>query len=111
MMALPLSLTLLRLVLGPVAIMVVAKGWPQQLFVPILIGGILSDYFDGVLARRFKVAFPWVRRLDSLTDVVFYLCILLSAWLVSRSTIVAGLVPVIVMLVGELVCHAAGLAK
>ncbi|MDB6057135.1 MAG: CDP-alcohol phosphatidyltransferase family protein, partial [Verrucomicrobiales bacterium] len=107
----PLSLTLLRLVLGPVAILIAVENWPHHLFVPILMAGILSDYFDGVLARRFNVAFPWVRRLDSVTDVVFYLCILVSAWLVSRSTIVGGLVPVMVMVVGELVCHGVGLVK
>jgi CDP-diacylglycerol--glycerol-3-phosphate 3-phosphatidyltransferase len=41
-----------------------------------LIPAILSDLFDGIIARRRKVAFPWMRRLDSQTDLVFWLCAL-----------------------------------
>jgi phosphatidylglycerophosphate synthase len=111
MLALPLTLTLLRLVLGPLAILVALKPYSHQLFIPILIAGILSDYFDGVLARKFNVAFAWVRRFDSVTDAVFYLSILVSAWIICRSTIVAGIVPVMVILVGELVCYGVSLVK
>lgn len=111
MIALPLMLTLLRLVLGPVAVFVAVNSYSPQLFVPILIGGLLSDYFDGVLARRFNVAFPWVRRFDSITDVVFYLCVLTAAWIVCRVTIVAATIPVTAMVFGELVCCAVSLMK
>jgi CDP-diacylglycerol---glycerol-3-phosphate 3-phosphatidyltransferase len=105
MAAFSLALTFLRLVLGPVAIVVACKAYDRQLFVPILIAGMLSDYFDGVLARRFNVAFPWLRRFDSMTDAVFYLCILISAWIVARSTILAAIVPLAVLVSGEVACY------
>jgi CDP-diacylglycerol--glycerol-3-phosphate 3-phosphatidyltransferase len=111
MVALPLALTFLRLVLGPVAIVVASRSYDRQLFVPILIGAILSDYFDGVLARRLNVAFPWVRRLDSITDAIFYLCILVSAWIVAHATILAGIIPVVVLVLGELTCDGLSLVK
>lgn len=75
--ALPLGLTLFRLVLGPV---LCAVAW----FVPdsgpwiagSLLPAILSDLFDGIAARRRGVDYPWMRRLDSQTDLVFWLCVL-----------------------------------
>jgi CDP-diacylglycerol--glycerol-3-phosphate 3-phosphatidyltransferase len=41
-----------------------------------LIPAILSDLFDGIIARKRNVAYPWLRRLDSQTDLVFWLCVL-----------------------------------
>lgn len=109
--AFPLSLTLLRLILGPVAILVAALPLNTNLFVPILITAFLSDYYDGVLARRLDVAYPWVRRLDSITDVLFYLCVLIAAWLMVKPTLIAAVVPIAVCLVGELICNAVSLIK
>ena len=52
-----------------------------------------------------------MRRLDSITDAVFYLCILVSAWIVSRSTILTGIVPVMVIVLGELICYGVSLVR
>jgi CDP-diacylglycerol--glycerol-3-phosphate 3-phosphatidyltransferase len=46
-----------------------APGW---VFVLILIAAVLSDIFDGVIARRTGVASARLRRLDSQTDLVFW---------------------------------------
>lgn len=72
----PLSLTLLRLLLGPgivVLAFVHAPGW--VLGVAVIVG-ILSDIFDGILARRLGVATAALRRLDSTVDVVFFVGVL-----------------------------------
>jgi CDP-diacylglycerol--glycerol-3-phosphate 3-phosphatidyltransferase len=75
--ALPLGLTLFRLVLGPVMLL---TAWLNPGCGPwlaaCLIPAILSDLFDGIIARKRNVAFPWLRRLDSQTDLVFWLCVL-----------------------------------
>jgi len=75
--ALPLGLTLFRLALAPV---MVAVAWFEPDSGPglaaCLIPAILSDLFDGILARRRNVATPALRRLDSQTDLVFWLCVL-----------------------------------
>jgi phosphatidylglycerophosphate synthase len=75
--ALPLGLTLFRLALGPVMVLV---AWVEPDAGPWLAAGlvpaILSDLFDGIVARRRGVATPALRRLDSQTDLVFWLCVL-----------------------------------
>jgi CDP-diacylglycerol--glycerol-3-phosphate 3-phosphatidyltransferase len=75
----PLALTGLRFLLAP-AVLWLAYRWPSgPAFVGCLTAGLLSDVFDGILARRLGVATAGLRRLDSAADVVFYLAVLWSA--------------------------------
>jgi phosphatidylglycerophosphate synthase len=73
---LPFALTTLRLLLGPVALACALTNVPRWVYLPILVAGTLSDIYDGILARRFGVATPALRRYDSVTDVIYYLFIL-----------------------------------
>lgn len=78
--ALILGLTGLRLVLGPVLVGMAyagVAGWPA---VCVALAAFGSDYFDGVLARRFGVDRAAVRRFDSATDTVFFLCAAWAVW-------------------------------
>lgn len=43
--------------------------------------GTVSDILDGVLARKFGVSTPALRRYDSITDVIYYLFLLVAVWL------------------------------
>jgi CDP-diacylglycerol--glycerol-3-phosphate 3-phosphatidyltransferase len=79
MRRLPLALTLLRLVLAPLVLLLSGRPHPV-LFGLILTAAVLSDIFDGVLARRLGVASPFLRRLDSAVDIVFYLAIGAALW-------------------------------
>ena len=79
MRQLPLTLTILRLVLAPLVL--VLSGRPHPLaFGLILTAAVLSDIFDGVLARRMGVATAFLRRLDSAVDIVFYLAVGMALW-------------------------------
>jgi CDP-diacylglycerol--glycerol-3-phosphate 3-phosphatidyltransferase len=78
--AIPLFLTVLRMVLGP-AIAVIAIYRPSSLaFAACLIAAFLSDVFDGIIARHLGVATPNLRRLDSVADTMFYLGAAFAAW-------------------------------
>lgn len=79
MKRLPLALTLLRLALAPLLILLSGRPHPI-LFGLILAAAFLSDIFDGVLARRLGVATPFLRRLDSAVDIVFYLGVGRTLW-------------------------------
>src|ERR1700744_6299800 len=84
---LPLALTTLRLLLGPVALLLAIITGPRWLYFPILVIATLSDIFDGILARRLSVATPALRRYDSISDLIFYLFILAVAWKLNQPTI------------------------
>jgi phosphatidylglycerophosphate synthase len=76
-----LALTSLRLVLGPVLLLLAWDGTGGAPAVAVVLAAFGSDYFDGVLARRFGVDSAAVRRFDSATDTVFFLCAAWAAWL------------------------------
>jgi hypothetical protein len=77
---LPFALTTLRLLLSPTALACALTDVPRWIYLPILATATLSDIYDGILARRFGVATPALRRYDSITDVIYYLFILVVAW-------------------------------
>ena len=43
--------------------------------------GLLSDIFDGIIARRLCIATQKLRRLDSLVDQVFFTCVTLALFI------------------------------
>jgi CDP-diacylglycerol--glycerol-3-phosphate 3-phosphatidyltransferase len=78
--ALPLGLTALRAVLGPVVLYLAWYRPEAALFAICLVSALLSDIFDGMIARRLGVATAGLRRLDSVADSIFYVAATLAAW-------------------------------
>ena len=101
---LPFALTTLRLLLGPIALACVLAGVSRFVYLPILIIATLSDIFDGILARKFGVATPALRRYDSITDIIYYLFILAVAWLLCKPVIAGNLWLIALMLLSEAGC-------
>jgi len=102
----PLALTALRAVLGPVV--AILAFWRPDLyaFAVCLILAFLSDYFDGVIARHLGVSTPNLRRLDSLADSVFYISALLAAWHLHADLLRQYATPMAVLLALELLRYA-----
>ena len=108
---LPLTLTVVRALLGPVVIYL-AFLWPNRLaFGACLIAAFLSDVFDGILARRLNVATPNLRRLDSIADTIFYLSAIFAAWRLHPSAITERLAPLLVLFGLELIRYVFDFAK
>jgi CDP-diacylglycerol--glycerol-3-phosphate 3-phosphatidyltransferase len=101
---LPFALTTLRLLLGPIALACAIAGVTRFIYLPILITGTLSDIFDGILARKFGVATPALRRYDSITDIIYYLFILAVAWMLCKPVISGNLWLIALMLLSEAGC-------
>jgi len=68
----PWALVWFRLSLAPIFPVGCILGANGGLYVGLLLAGIVSDIFDGVLARRWKCSAPALRRADSNVDTVFY---------------------------------------
>lgn len=81
---LPLALTVLRLCLAPGVILLAILHLRGAWMVACIVTALLSDYFDGVLARHLGVVTEALRRFDSVTDTVFYLGVLCAVWLLER---------------------------
>jgi CDP-diacylglycerol--glycerol-3-phosphate 3-phosphatidyltransferase len=80
-------------------------------FAACLVVGLLSDVFDGILARRLNVATPALRRLDSIADSVFYVAALSAAWHLHPSELREYLVALVILVVMEVARYAFDLWK
>ncbi|WP_235595979.1 CDP-alcohol phosphatidyltransferase family protein [Mastigocoleus testarum] len=56
---------------------------------------VLSDIFDGIIARRLKVSTDQLRQADSWADISLYLCVAISTWLVYPQVIIDFRVPLL----------------
>lgn len=70
-----------RAALGPLVILGEACQWSGAALASFILTALLSDIFDGVLARRWLCDTPAVRLFDSMADTVFYLCTAAALWL------------------------------
>ena len=89
-----LSLTLARAALAPVFIACAlgrARGW---VLAGLLLAGFVSDVLDGVVARRYGAITPFLRRLDSTVDTIFYLAVAYSAWTLYPQILRALILPI-----------------
>jgi CDP-diacylglycerol--glycerol-3-phosphate 3-phosphatidyltransferase len=73
--------------------------------------GFLTDLFDGILARRLGVATPGLRRLDSQTDLVFWLCMAGCVFVARWDIGVANLGYVAAILALEVTTYVVSIAK
>lgn len=72
--AIPWVLVLSRALMAPVLVIVaLSHGNARIVFGVILVAGVLSDIFDGILARRWNCATSRLRVADSAVDTVFYI--------------------------------------
>jgi CDP-diacylglycerol--glycerol-3-phosphate 3-phosphatidyltransferase len=62
---------------------------PGIVFTFILVIAVLSDIFDGVIARRVGVADERLRRMDSQTDILFWVSAFIAAWLIHPGIVMA----------------------
>lgn len=70
-----------RAALGPVLIAGQACRWNGLSLAALVVVALVSDIYDGVLARRWHCDTPAVRLFDSMADTVFYLSTAVALWM------------------------------
>ena len=88
-----------RATLGPVMVVGERAGWSGLTLAAIVVTALLSDIFDGVLARRWKCDSAAVRLFDSMVDIVFYLGCAIALWM-RHPGVLRGLAVPIAVVVG-----------
>ena len=104
----PMMLISLRFLLAPV-ILATAFFFHEKgtaAIVVMMYVGLLSDIFDGIIARYYKVATAKLRRLDSQVDMIFWMAIGISAWMLFPAVIKNNSVPTIFIFIMEAMCYA-----
>jgi CDP-diacylglycerol--glycerol-3-phosphate 3-phosphatidyltransferase len=73
---LPWAMVLFRLALGPGIVWIGQSHSERWMLVGCIVAALVSDIYDGILARRWHCDTPRLRRWDTLADTVFYLGVL-----------------------------------
>lgn len=102
----PILLTGLRALLAPVVVLLSLFAPLPQAFAVCLVAAFVSDIFDGVLARRLKIATANLRRLDSVADTLFYAACVFAAWHLYPATITQHAVSLVVLAALEVMRYA-----
>jgi CDP-diacylglycerol--glycerol-3-phosphate 3-phosphatidyltransferase len=106
-----MGLTVLRLLLAPVLVWLVYAGAPGLVFAGVVLVAFVSDYFDGVIARRLGVASAELRHFDSRADLVFYATAAWAVWRLHPDVVRSVAVPGLIVIGLDVVRHVFDFAK
>ncbi len=106
-----MGLTVLRLLLAPVLVWLVYAGASGITFAAVIFTAFVSDYFDGVIARRVGVASEELRHFDSRADLVFYATAAWSVWRLHPELVRSIAIPGLIVIGLDVVRHVFDFAK
>ena len=83
----PIGLIYSRLILGFVVLFLSIYKFDlsRYFIVSIMIWAIVSDIFDGIIARKLNVSSQKLRRLDSSIDQIFWICALIGTFILCKN--------------------------
>lgn len=112
-MNIPQKLILFRLLLVPIlpsiAYFIGEKSTPIILILMYL--GLISDVLDGIIARNQGISSEKLRRLDSQTDMLFWLSLGISTWILHPNLINQNAIAIWSILIMEIACYAISIIK
>ncbi len=109
----PQLLILLRLILAPIMVVI---AWKFQEIAPMLLTvlmyiGLLSDIFDGIIARKQNLSTEKLRRLDSQTDLIFWIGVGVCCWLLRPEIVLRHKYEIGIVIVLEMLCYLTSIVK
>jgi len=112
-MNIPILLILFRLVLAPIILaLAYFIGESSNITIVILMYlGLVSDILDGIIARKQHISSEKLRRMDSQTDMIFWLSIGFATWILYPKLISDNAIVICTILGLELTCYVISLIK
>nr|WP_199158090.1 CDP-alcohol phosphatidyltransferase family protein [Pedobacter sp. ASV2] len=112
-MNLPQILILSRFLSAPI---IIASAYfmgesSKILIVVLMYIGLLTDIFDGIIARKQNISTEKLRRLDSQTDLIFWLSIAVATWILRADILKDNLTGIWIILMMEALCYVISLIK
>jgi len=112
-MNIPVSLILFRLLLAPIILtLAYFIGESSKTAIVILMYlGLVSDILDGIIARKQKISSEKLRRMDSQTDMIFWLSIGFATWMLYPKLIADNAIVIWILIGMEISCYAVSIIK
>lgn len=107
MKTIPYLLIAARFILAPVILLLAYfKGSEAGfLILAFMYFGLFTDIFDGIIARKVGVSSEKLRRLDSQTDLIFWLSLGFAAYLLNPGLIKSEWKGVVLIFIMEALCY------
>ena len=77
----------------------------RSVIIVLIFLGLLSDIFDGIIARKLNISTPALRRLDSGVDQVFWLMIIAGCYIISPVFFKRNYLQILMVLGVEGLCY------
>ncbi|MFD0941760.1 CDP-alcohol phosphatidyltransferase family protein [Pedobacter boryungensis] len=112
-MSIPYLLILFRFLLAPTVLLLsyFMTEYASFIVLVLMFLGLISDIFDGIIARKMKIDTEKMRRLDSQTDLIFWLSIAVSCYLIYPELIKENLIGMFAVIFMEALCYGVSLIK
>jgi len=112
-MNIPISLIIFRLLLAPIILyLAYFIGETSKIYILILMYlGLISDILDGIIARKQNTSSAKLRRMDSQTDMIFWLSIGFATWFLYPNLISNNAIFIWSILGMEAACYIISIAK
>lgn len=106
-MNIPKALILFRLLLAPIILSLAyfVGESSKPIILSLMYLGLFSDIFDGIIARKQNISSTFLRRMDSQVDMIFWLSIGFSTWLLYPQLITDNALPIWTILGMEVACY------
>ena len=103
----PILLILSRIVFGVIIVIlsIYQPAYFKVAIISLIFIGLLSDIFDGIIARRLNISTPLLRRLDSGVDQFFWLAIIGGCYLTCPVFFKNNLIKIAILLSLEAGCY------
>jgi phosphatidylserine synthase len=104
---------LFRFLLAPISIFLSYKYKTSCciLLVILICLGLISDILDGIIARKYKIATENLRRMDSLIDIIFWMSIAISTWIIRPAIIESNWKFILSFIILEIICSGISLLR
>jgi len=112
-MNIPIALILFRFLLAPIILaLAYFIGEDAKIAIVILMYfGLFSDILDGIIARKQKISSEKLRRMDSQTDMIFWLSIGFATYILYPKLITDNAIVIWILIGMEVACYAISLIK
>jgi CDP-diacylglycerol--glycerol-3-phosphate 3-phosphatidyltransferase len=103
----PFGLIISRLVIGFICVFLAFSKYEfvNITIVILIITGLLTDVFDGIIARKLNIATEKLRIWDSNVDVIFWLCVIFSVFYLNQNYIIENYILITVILILEIISY------
>ena len=109
----PITLILFRLTLAPVifSLSYFLRGDARSILILLMYVGLISDILDGIVARNLNISTASLRRLDSQTDLIFWLSIGFATYFLYPDLIKSHKEYIIIIFMMEALCYVISIIK